>query len=387
MKRPSLPLLLLILLSTFSLEAQNIGINGNGAPPDNSALLDINANNKGLLVPRVALTGTGDNVTVTAPANSLLVYNTATASDVTPGYYYRSGAIWVRLLAGGDAWTTSGNTGTNPTANFIGTADNTELSIRVNSLDAIRIQQDLDIGMGTTTPSGKLHVVGDVRVGNLNPPNTGTFPDYGSRLYFSGGPSPAPYNSDNSDPIWMARHNVGQDQTELRMHLSDNCTQAQDAFIIQAGGSGCGFTPYFRFQANGIALKPGGGAWTALSDRRLKKNITEFQDGLSALKAIRPVSFEYNGVADTPDDGTVYIGVIAQELAETASYMVSPTADGNYLSVDPSAFTYVLINSVKEQQNQIENLEQRNGQLENELAQLRQEVEAIKVSLNQEARK
>ena len=124
-----------------------------------------------------------------------------------------------------------------------------------------------------------------------------------------------------------------------------------------------------------------------MSDRRLKKNINEFEDGLSTLSAIRPVTFEYNGENHTPDDGQVYVGVIAQELAETAPYMVSPTADGNYLTVDPSAMTYILINSVQEQQEEIEDLEDQNEELMSELARLRQDVEAIKAELSKEARK
>lgn len=79
-----------LLASTFSY-AQNVGINATGAAPDVSAMLDVNATNKGFLMPRVALTGTTDATTITTPATSLLVYNTATAGGVVPGYYYNSG--------------------------------------------------------------------------------------------------------------------------------------------------------------------------------------------------------------------------------------------------------------------------------------------------------
>ncbi len=80
--------------------AQNVGINASGATPDASAALDVSASDKGMLVPRVALTATTDVATITTPATSLLVYNTATVSDVTPGYYYFDGALWVRIVSG-----------------------------------------------------------------------------------------------------------------------------------------------------------------------------------------------------------------------------------------------------------------------------------------------
>ncbi|NCP45517.1 MAG: hypothetical protein GW818_03590, partial [Flavobacteriales bacterium] len=71
------------LIYNLHLQAQNIGINATGAAPAASAGLDVNFTNKGLLVPRVALTSANAAGPIAAPATSLLVYNTATAG-VTP---------------------------------------------------------------------------------------------------------------------------------------------------------------------------------------------------------------------------------------------------------------------------------------------------------------
>lgn len=83
--------------------AQNIGINTTGAAPAASAMLDVDATNKGMLIPRVALTAANVAGPVAAPATSLLVYNTATAgtypNDVSPGYYYWTGTQWERLMS------------------------------------------------------------------------------------------------------------------------------------------------------------------------------------------------------------------------------------------------------------------------------------------------
>ncbi|MCX2575630.1 hypothetical protein [Pedobacter sandarakinus] len=66
---------------------------------DASALLELEANNKGLLIPRVNLTSTTLAAPVTSPANALTVFNTNTAGDVMPGYYYWSliEGKWIRL--------------------------------------------------------------------------------------------------------------------------------------------------------------------------------------------------------------------------------------------------------------------------------------------------
>lgn len=95
-------LAILSLLCVKNTSAQNIGINETGAAAANSAILDVNSTNKGVLVPRVALTARNNNAPIGAGIeNSLLVYNTATSgtapNNVTPGYYYWDGAQWVRL--------------------------------------------------------------------------------------------------------------------------------------------------------------------------------------------------------------------------------------------------------------------------------------------------
>lgn len=92
-----------ILLINYEATAQNIGINATGATPDASAALDITNSTKGLLIPRIALTAVNSASPVTSPATSLIVYNTATAgtapNNVTPGYYFWDGTMWLRLTA------------------------------------------------------------------------------------------------------------------------------------------------------------------------------------------------------------------------------------------------------------------------------------------------
>ncbi|MDA9564306.1 hypothetical protein N9R81_06520 [Flavobacteriales bacterium] len=143
-------------------KAQNVGINATGASPDASAILDISSTDKGLLTPRVSLTATSTAAPITSPATSLLVYNTNTAGDVTPGYYYWDGAKWVRLInntnpSGGD-WSLTGNSGTTAGTNFIGTTDAEDLTIYTNNSEKVRIQSGGNVGIGTTNPLSHLHI-------------------------------------------------------------------------------------------------------------------------------------------------------------------------------------------------------------------------------------
>jgi hypothetical protein len=58
-------------------------------------------------------------------------------------------------------WNLNGNTGTDPLINFIGTSNNKDLVFKTNNTERMRITSAGKIGIGTTTPSASLHIVGD----------------------------------------------------------------------------------------------------------------------------------------------------------------------------------------------------------------------------------
>jgi hypothetical protein len=119
-----------IFLVLQPLQAQNIGINGNGAVPDASAMLDIVSNSKGLLIPRM---NEGQRTSIPSPATGLLIYQT----DGMTGFYLNQGTpaapAWVHLANTNKVWSIGGNTGINAVTNFIGTTDNKPLVFKVNN--------------------------------------------------------------------------------------------------------------------------------------------------------------------------------------------------------------------------------------------------------------
>ncbi|HEX8333083.1 MAG TPA: tail fiber domain-containing protein [Segetibacter sp.] len=98
-------LLTLTLIPLFAFTAtysQGLGIQelyGNAA--DQSAMLDVNHRQKGVLIPRVYLAATNNSHPVLLPRTSLLIYNVESsgsgATAVTPGFYYWNGSAWVRF--------------------------------------------------------------------------------------------------------------------------------------------------------------------------------------------------------------------------------------------------------------------------------------------------
>ena len=101
----------------------------------------------------------------------------------------------------------------------------------------------------------------------------------------------------------------------------------------------------------------GGTSGTCLSDERVKQDINPYTDGLQEIIALNPVTYQYNGLAGTPNDGDVRTGLIAQQvqlvapdLVSTTSAMLNPTdtTPTQLLEVNYSALTFALINAVKE---------------------------------------
>lgn len=68
---------------------------GKNQAVDPTAILDINASDKGVLLPRVTLTGSKDVITIPYPTTGLLVYNTGdNPTFSTKGYLYWDGEAW-----------------------------------------------------------------------------------------------------------------------------------------------------------------------------------------------------------------------------------------------------------------------------------------------------
>lgn len=211
--------------------AQNVAINEDGSPPDNSAMLDITSNNRGLLIPR--MTEAQKNAIV-QPATGLLIYQT----DLDSGFYYNQGSSgspdWIALvttlsatpdieevlISGNDAngedlfgvarlgigiastnfeaqinnptgngaflqlteasFGTSINDGfrlgiDNGVAQLIN-AENTAMAFYTNNIERMRLDANGRLGIGTNAPDSLLDVVGGARIDTLNINSAFTFP-------------------------------------------------------------------------------------------------------------------------------------------------------------------------------------------------------------------
>ena len=152
--------IIVITMINFSLNAQNVGIGSSNFTPDNSAGLEIKFTDKGLLIPRVALTSATDATTIPSPATSLLVYNLGTGGLSPAGYYYWDGSQWVKFATGSSI--INGNGTATQVAFWSGT--NTLSSDAGLYWD----NSNKRLGIGTNAPTTMLEINGPVMCSGPN---------------------------------------------------------------------------------------------------------------------------------------------------------------------------------------------------------------------------
>jgi hypothetical protein len=113
-----------LLVISYNVQAQNVGINSDNSLPDSSAILDLKSTTKGLLVPRMAASAV---TALVKPAPGLIIYQT----DGAAGFYYNSGTavvpVWKALLSG----TATSGVEASPAAQQTVTSNNSLINLKL----------------------------------------------------------------------------------------------------------------------------------------------------------------------------------------------------------------------------------------------------------------
>ena len=86
---------------------------------------------------------------------------TLTFTYVDGGSYTTGPLTGVGNLGAAQSWSLTGNAGTDPLTNFIGTTDSTDWVVRTDSLERIRVLANGNVGIGVSNPAYKLTSVDD----------------------------------------------------------------------------------------------------------------------------------------------------------------------------------------------------------------------------------
>lgn len=211
-------LFLFIALVSATTNAQ-VGIGTN--TPSDSAALDVFSTNSGLLIPRMTQ---AQKLAIASPATGLLVYQT----DNSTGFWYYNGVSW-QPFSSGTGWNLLGNTGTNPATNKLGTIDNQSLVLKANTIENTRLLTNGNIGIGTPTPTNKLHLVSN--------------PIYNYAQNFESLTAATNVTNVTTNNPYCINNNtscVAADGWRIETYSYSNCTNCSgNRAIIDYGASGC----------------------------------------------------------------------------------------------------------------------------------------------------
>lgn len=155
-------------------------------------------------------------------------------------------------------------------------------------------------------------------------------------------------------------YNAGSVPDGLAFRTLNNSTK----MVITSGGDvGIGTaSPTARLQVNGNICYTG--TIGACSDSRYKKDVANLNKSLDKVLKMRGITYKWkqDEFPDRVFDDKRHVGLIAQEVEELFPEMVMTDAAG-YKSVDYGRLTPVLVEAIKEQQKQIDELRTMINQL------------------------
>ncbi len=326
--------------------------------------------------------GTGISITGSAP--NFTIDNTGDA-DNDPANELQT------LILNGTELTISG---TNSAVNFDTLFNNAGIGLWAASSGNIYNANTGNVGVGTTNPVRPLHVKGDVEALRIEGMEAGIGFAHGANISGSITKSAGflTLATQDSSSIVMATSggkslfidgltghvglgNFSHPSARLRVsHASgfaglmienissggqwdfriNPVTGALELYNNFSGGG----SPVGLFQTNGIYVP---------SDKRLKKDIQAATRVLDRVSLLQPVYYRYR---HENADAKQSLGFLAQDVEGLFPELVShtPAPDGNvYLGLNYAGFSVLAIQAIREQQEEIQALRQRNEQMEKRL--------------------
>jgi hypothetical protein len=210
------------------------------------------------------------------------------------------------------------------------------------------IDNDGNVGIGTTSPEAKLHIV----------MTEGSASGYTGKILVD----------NNFQRLFLGAYWEPSAGQHGIVSAIDDSGAGTPLLLNKAGGNVAigNINPSYLLQlATDSAAKPSTNTWTIASDERVKENIKPFTKGLDAINSIKPVIYDYNGNAGFEKIKN-NVGVIAQEIKDIVPEGISTfkaklnendSEKTELYNFNSHALTYILINAVKELSAKVAELE------------------------------
>ena len=374
-----------------------------GAGTGTSVGLNIGSGNKLKLVGDVIDTNGNELLKLTATAsavNELTLANAATGNapafsatggDTNIGIALTpkgtGGVIFPAGAVGTPAITTSGDLNTGI---FFPAADT--VAVATGGSERVRVDSSGNVGIGTSSPGTKLDVSGGVRV-SANQEFSGSAYIYSYAGGSAGQVRVGHYLDGTNNVLQMITGQAERARIDSSGNLLVGKTTSSDTTVgfsvIGASGGqlgtvtstlsgstnanttmqvySTGASAYRFYVGMGGTVYATSTAITGISDRRLKENIRDLDDGLASVMALKPRKFDWKAGKgkNIADDR----GFIAQEFEQVFPDMIeewrdpAPEGEEPYKAVNANLIP-TLVKAIQEQQALIESLTARIAALE-----------------------
>jgi hypothetical protein len=308
-----------------------------------------------------AVSSTPFTITAFAPTNSIFVDSTGrlglrTSTPVLDVHAATSNTPAIRLEQNNSGGFTAQtwDIGSNEANFFVrDVTGGSRLPFRIRPgapTSSIDVSASGNVGLSTASPSLRLEAKG---VAGL-PAASGTTPTGIARLSQESGVGVIDFGFGGGAGFgWIQATNSTNLANNFGLLLNPN-----------GGNVGIGTAaPTDTLSVDGTASKPGGGSWSVFSDERLKTIKGNFNSGLKALMQLQPIRYEYrrNNALGLKSDGE-RVGFGAQAVQKVIPEAVTASNQG-YLLVNNDPIMWTMLNAIKEQQKEIEQLKAEVRQL------------------------
>jgi hypothetical protein len=220
--------------------------------------------------------------------------------------------------------------------------------LRSNALTVLRNGR---VGIGTSSPSKKLHIEGN------------TYINGGLQIGSSSGMITANW--------WEFGIDDGTSGAAIDFHCNSTATDYSARIFRNPGNNGnfdfvntgSGIFAFYNGVTTGSYTTSG---WQHSSDIRLKENIRSLPDVLSDVLKLQGVKFNF---INDPEKNQ-QAGFIAQDFEKVFPELVSTDKNG-YKSIAYGQVSVILVEAIKEQQQQIEFQNEKIAELEKEIGEIK----------------